>query len=68
MNGDDDDQDVIVSTVTITRRYYPGRDDPDERDVVSVQSSDGLTLLDTLGLLEFAKLSTAADMLRDTDE
>jgi hypothetical protein len=62
------DDDVIVSTVTITRRYYPQRDNPDERDVVSVDTSDGLTLLDTLGLLEFAKLSTAADLIADTPD
>jgi hypothetical protein len=65
---DDDHQDVVVSTVTITRRYYPTRDNPDDRDDVNVDTSEGLTMLDTLGLLEFAKLSIAADMIRDNPE
>ena len=64
----DEEQNVIVSTVTITRRYYPDRDNSNEQDVVSVEPSEGLTLLDQLGLLEFAKLSTAADLIAGDDD
>ena len=56
---------AVLTTITITRRYYPDRDNADERDAINVETTGDPTLMDILGLLEFAKFSIAAGMIRD---
>lgn len=65
--SDDEEHGVISTTITITRRYYPDRDNPEHRDVISVDTTGEPTLLESFGLLEFAKHSLASDFNDDDD-
>lgn len=58
---------VTTTSITITRRYYPDRDNSDERDTVTVDTTGEPTLVESFGLLEFAKHSLA-NSFDDNDE
>ena len=57
MSDDEQDEGLQVAEITITRRLVDGP----TSDQVWVSYSDGLTLLDALGLLRFAEMSVIDD-------
>ena len=58
----DDDEGFEVARITIRRVILNGGD-----DVVRVEYSDGLTLLDGLGMLAFATVTAPEDVDEDDD-
>lgn len=54
-----DDEGIIYQQIVITRVIY-NADSDDERDVISTDASDSLTLLDGYGMLKFAENSLPA--------
>lgn len=63
----DDDNGIVTASITITRMFYPARDNPEYTDTISVDLEGNPDLVSVLGMLEFAKMSTIED-LRDCDE
>lgn len=58
------EKDLEISRITIVRTLSPSG-----MDIVSVDCSEGLTLLDTLGMLSFATASVISDTnMDDPDE
>jgi hypothetical protein len=62
-----DDDGLQVAEITVTRRFYV-TDDPTESDQISVSWSDGMTLIDALGLLRFAEMSVIEDFNTPEEE
>lgn len=66
--SDPDELCMVVTSITITRRYFPDRNQSDHRDTVTVDTEGDPTLVESLGLLEFAKLSILDPGDDDDDE
>lgn len=58
---------IVTSSITITRRYWPNCADPDSADTVSIDTQGNPTLVESLGLLEFAKASIFGHCEQDED-
>lgn len=56
-----DDPGIVTSSITIVRTFYPGRDNPEHADTIRVDLEGDPSLVDILGMLEFAKMSTIED-------
>ncbi|GGF39000.1 hypothetical protein [Williamsia phyllosphaerae] len=64
MSDENDTQGIETSYITITRTFYPDRD-ANSGDVIDVETSDGLLMVESLGLLEFAKAHLIAPLIMD---
>lgn len=63
----DEDQGIVTASITITRTFYPARINPEHTDTIRVDLEGNPSLVDILGMLEFAKMSSIED-IRDCDE
>lgn len=56
MSHNPDDDGIVTTSITITRRYWPNDPDPETNDTILVNAEGQPTMVEALGLLEFAKL------------
>lgn len=64
-----DDDAIVTSSITITRRYWPNREDLEEADTIAFDTEGGPTLIEVLGMLEMAKMHfTAPGFTHDEEE
>lgn len=59
----DDEQGIVTTKVTIERRYYPDRDRYEDRETITVNTEGDPTLVELLGLIEFARIDASAPMV-----
>lgn len=60
--------DIVTAQITITRSYDPTAIQAEAADTINVDYGDGLTLIEILGMLEFAKADAIADLVLDIPE
>lgn len=53
----DDEQGIVTCSITIVRTFWPSREQEETRDTIRVDTEGNPTLVESLGMLEFAKLS-----------
>ena len=62
-----DETEIVTATITITRTFHPERDNPEHTDTIRVDTTGDPTLLDILGMLEFAKIDIITPAIRDDE-
>lgn len=61
------DDGIRTAQITITRTFHPGRT-ADESDTIKAVTSDGMSLFEMIGMLEFARISLVETALRGEPE
>lgn len=62
-----EDDGIRTAQITITRTFYPDRDG-DEADTIQAVTSDGMSLFEMIGMIEFARVSLVESALRGDPE
>lgn len=57
------DDGIRTAQITITRTFYPDRSG-NEADTIKATTSDGMSLFEMIGMLEFARISLVETALR----